>query len=136
MQGEIGRSNLTPPQSQEIPHQPGGAQASLYLTREDIATILLKARKAESSVYIDTRPSYPEEVAKKPYPANFTSLIFLKYDGVAGNAKEHIQRYVDSLTAHFHDHELRLKEFSKCWKAMPSRSILVLHQVQLLVEMI
>ena len=88
------------------------------------------------SVYIDTRPSYLEEVAKKPYPTNYTSLIFLKHDGVAGNTKEHIQRFMDSLMAHSHDHELRLREYSKCWKAMPSCSTLVLDQVQLLVEMI
>jgi len=29
------------------------------------------------------------------------------------NAREHIRRYVDALTAHSHDHELRLREFSK-----------------------
>lgn len=52
-----------------------------------------------------------EEVARKPYPANYMPLIFPKYDGVARNAKEHIRRYVDSLMAHSHDHELRLREF-------------------------
>ena len=30
-----------------------------------------------------------------------------------GNAREHIKRYVDALTAHSHDQELRLKEFFK-----------------------
>lgn len=30
-----------------------------------------------------------------------------------GNAKDHIRRYVDALTAYSHDHELRLGEFSK-----------------------
>lgn len=52
-------------------------------------------------------------MAKKPYPANYTSPIFPKYDGVVRNAKEHIMRYMDAFTAHSHDHKLRLKEFSK-----------------------
>ena len=30
-----------------------------------------------------------------------------------GNAREHIRRYVDALTAHSHDQELRLREFFK-----------------------
>nr|POF19376.1 hypothetical protein CFP56_57180 [Quercus suber] len=90
-----------------------GPQASPYLTREDIAAILLEARKVKSLAYIDTRPPNPEEMAGRPYPVNYTPSIFPKYDGLAGNAKEHIKRYVDGLTAHSHDHELRLKKFSK-----------------------
>ena len=94
------------------PPQPEGSQASPYLAREDVAAFLLEARKAESSTYIDTRPPYPEEMARKPYPANYTHPIFPKYNGMIRNAREHIRRYVDALTAHFHDHELRLREFS------------------------
>ena len=67
----------------------------------------------ESVVYVDTRPLYPEEIAGKPYPANYTPPIFLKYDGIIGSVREHIKWYVDALTAHSLDHELRLKEFSK-----------------------
>ena len=67
----------------------------------------------ESVVYVDTKPPYPEEIAGKPYPANYTPSIFPKYDGITGNAREHIKWYVDALIAHSHDHELRLKEFSK-----------------------
>lgn len=56
-------------------------------------------------------------MARKPYLANYTPPIFPKYDDMIGNAKEHIRRYVDALTAHFHDHEydheLRLMGFSK-----------------------
>ena len=52
-------------------------------------------------------------MARKPYPANYTPPIFPKYDGMVRNAKEHIMRYVDALTTHSHDHELRLREFSK-----------------------
>ena len=74
---------------------------------------MLKARQVESSTYIDTRAPYPEEMAKKPYPTNYTPPIFLKYDGMIGNAREHIKRYVDALTAHSHYHKLRLREFSK-----------------------
>ena len=32
---------------------------------------------------------------------------------MTGNAREHIRQYVDALTAHSHDHELRLREFFK-----------------------
>ena len=67
----------------------------------------------ENAVYVDTRPSYPEEIAGKPYLANYTLPIFLKYDGTTKNAKDHIRRYVDALTAHSYDHELRLKKFFK-----------------------
>ena len=90
-----------------------GPQASPYLTREDINVILIEARKVESFVYIDIRPPYPEEMAIKPCPTNYTPPIFPKFEGVARNAREHIRRYVDSLAAHFHDHEPRLREFSK-----------------------
>ena len=68
---------------------------------------------SRSSAYIGTRPPYPEDMARKTYPANHTPPISSKYDGVVGNAKEHIRRYLDALIAHSHDHELRLKEFSK-----------------------
>ena len=67
----------------------------------------------ESVVYVDTRPSYLEEIVWKPYLANYTPPIFLKYDGITGNTREHIRWYVDALIAHSHDHELRLREFSK-----------------------
>ena len=67
----------------------------------------------ESSTYIDIRPPYLEEMARKPYPANYTPAIFPKYNGMIGNARKHIKRYVDALTAHSHDHELRLRDFSK-----------------------
>ena len=67
----------------------------------------------ESAVYVDTRPPYPEEIVGKPYPANYTPPIFLKYYGITGNARKHIRRYVDALMAHSYDHKLRLREFSK-----------------------
>ena len=63
-----------------------------------------------SSAYIDIRPFHPKEMARRSYPTNCTPSIFPKYDGLVGNAREHIRRYVDALTAHSHDHELRLKE--------------------------
>ena len=74
---------------------------------------MFEAKKAESTVYVDTKPPYSEEVAGKPYPVNYTPSIFPKYDGIAGNPREHIKQYIDALTAHSYDHELRLKEFSK-----------------------
>ena len=67
----------------------------------------------EITVYVDTKPPYPEEIAGKPYPANYTPPIISKYDGITGNAREHIKQYVDALTTHSHDHKLRLREFFK-----------------------
>ena len=67
----------------------------------------------ESAVYIDTRPPYPKEIARKPYPAKYTPPIFPNYDSIKGNARERIRQYVNVLTTHSHDHELRLREFSK-----------------------
>ena len=81
------------------------------MIRGDIVAILFKAKKAESIVYIDTKPPYSEEVASKPYPTNYTPPIFPKYDGMVGNTREHIRRYVDALTAHSYDHKLRLGSF-------------------------
>ena len=82
------------------------------MIKEDISTILFKA-KLESAVFVDTKSFYPEEITRRPYPAKYTPPIFPKYDGMIGNAREHIKKYVDVLTAHSHDHELSLKEFSK-----------------------
>lgn len=74
---------------------------------------MLEARKAESSTYIDTRPPHLEEMARKPYPTNYIAPISPKYDGMVGDAREHIRRYVGALIARSHNHELRLREFSK-----------------------
>ena len=52
-------------------------------------------------------------MTRKSYPTNYAPPIFPKYDGMIGNAREHIRRYVDALTAHFNDRKLRLREFSK-----------------------
>ena len=106
--------------------------ASPYLSGEDITTILFKTKKVKSIVYINTKPPYPEEVVGRLYLVNYTPSIFPKYAGMAGNAKEHIRRYVDALTPHSHDHELRLKEFSKslegrafiCYTSLTPGSIL------------
>ena len=103
-------------QETSIPQAPQGGQGlqrSPYLTKEDIYAILFEAKKIESTVYVDTRPPYSEKIAGKPYPINYTPPIFPKYDDITGNAREHIKWYVDALTAHSHDHELRLREFSK-----------------------
>ena len=52
-------------------------------------------------------------MARKFYPTNYTPPIFPKYHGMVGNAREHIRRHVNVLIAHSHDHELRLRKFSK-----------------------
>lgn len=77
---------------------------------------MLEARKGETSIYIDTWPPSPKKMARKPYPTNYTPFILPKYDGMVGNVREHIMRYVDALTADSHDHKLRLREFSKSLK--------------------
>lgn len=97
------------------------------MTREDIAVILLEAKKAKSFVYIDTRPPYHEEMARNPYLANYTPPIFHKYDGTNRNAREHIKRYVDALIAYSRDHELRLREFSKSLKVKLLLGIVAFH---------
>nr|POF27167.1 hypothetical protein CFP56_08538 [Quercus suber] len=51
----------------------------------------------ESSIYPNTRPPYLEEIAGKPYYANYTSPILPKYDGITGNAREHIKRVSSKL---------------------------------------
>ena len=83
------------------------------MSKEDIFAILFEVKKLESAVYIDTRPLYLEEIARRPYLANYTFPIFSKYDGITGNVREHIKWYMDALIAHSHDQELRLREFSR-----------------------
>ena len=83
------------------------------MTRENIHAIMFEAKKMESVVYVDIWPSSHEEIVGKPYHANYTPPIFPKYDGITGNTREHIKRYVDTLTAHTHDYEPRFREFSK-----------------------
>ena len=83
------------------------------MTRENISAILFEAKKLESDVYVDSRPPYPKEIAERPCLANYTPPIFPKYDSMTGNAREHIRRYVNALTAYSYDHGLRLREFSK-----------------------
>ena len=70
----------------------------------------------ETAVYVDTRPPYPKEIVGKHYLANYASHIFPKYDGMTRNARKHIRRYVDTLAAHSHNYELRLREFSNSLK--------------------
>ena len=67
----------------------------------------------ESTAYVDTKPSYPKEIVGKPCLVNYTPPIFPRYDGMTGNAREHIERYINAPTARFHDHELRLRDFFK-----------------------
>ena len=106
-------------QDTSIPQTPQGSQGpqgSPYLTKEDISVILFKAKKMASTIYVDTKPPYSKKVAGKAYLVNYTPLIIPNYDGMTGNAREHIRWYVDALTAHSHNHELRLKEFSQSLK--------------------
>ena len=102
-------------QETAIPQAPQGGQGqgSPYLSKEDISAILFEVKKLESAIYIDTRPLYLEEIARRPYLANYTFPIFSKYDGIAGNVREHIRWYMDALTAHSLDQELRLRVFSR-----------------------
>ena len=46
----------------QVPQGGQGPQGSPYLTKEDISTILFKGKKMESTVYVDTNPSHPEEI--------------------------------------------------------------------------
>ena len=100
-------------QETTVPQALQGPQGSPYLTNEDIHAILFEVKKMESVVYVDTRPLYPKEIARKPYLANYTTPKFTKYNCITWNARKHIKRYVDALTAHSHDHDLRLRKFSK-----------------------
>nr|POE81723.1 hypothetical protein CFP56_58990 [Quercus suber] len=70
-------------------------------------------KKMENAVCVDARPPYLEDMAGKLYLANYTPLIFPKYDDITRNARERIRWYVDMLIAYSYDHELRLREFSK-----------------------
>ena len=83
------------------------------MTRENIHAIMFEAKKMESVVYVDIWPPYREEIVRKPYHANYTPPIFPKYNGIIGNARKHIRRFIDALIAYSHSHKLKLKEVSK-----------------------
>ena len=117
-------------QETAAPQAPQGPQGSPFLTREDIHAVLFEAKKMESAVYIDTKPPYLEEIARKPYPANYTPPIFPKYDSIKGNAREHIRQYVNALTTHSHDHKLSSESSLNLKKVELLLGIPVSHQGQ------
>lgn len=49
----------------------------------------------------------------KPYPRDYTNLLFKKFDDKKGNAKEQVISFPDDLSVCANDLDLRLKKFSK-----------------------
>lgn len=62
---------------------------------------------------LDIHPKYPQELALAPCLAKYKPPLFEKYDGVEGNAREHVTRYIDALGTFASNCDLRLREFSK-----------------------
>ncbi|EOY03309.1 H0502G05.11 protein [Theobroma cacao] len=56
---------------------------------------------------------YPASVAAKPYPKDYTSLMFKQFNGKTGDAREHVMKFVETLGVAGLDDDLKLKEFSK-----------------------
>ena len=87
---------------------------TMDLIKEHVRSLVQQERP--SSCYIpelDLRPPYPVEIASLPYPQGYVVPKFLRFDGKKGNAREHIQKFVDALGIHGYDINLRLREFSK-----------------------
>ena len=58
-------------------------------------------------------PPYPIELLNKPYPKNYKTPIFVRYDGRKGNVIEHVNKFLDTMGQHAGNEELCLREFSK-----------------------
>nr|POE65400.1 hypothetical protein CFP56_55263 [Quercus suber] len=107
----VGENHRSEPSADHIYMHSEGAGSSSGTAHREIREMMATIEDLQCSQA--AMPPYPEEIVGKPYPANYIPSIFPKYDGITGNAREHIRRYVNALTAHDHDHELRLRKFSK-----------------------
>ena len=61
----------------------------------------------------NVQPPYSQEILTMPYPTGYTVPKFIKFDGKQGNTREHVVRFIETLSVHGSDHSLRLREFSK-----------------------
>ena len=59
------------------------------------------------------RPPYAIELLDKPYPKNYKTPIFVRYDGRKGNVIEHVNKFLDTMGQHAGNEELCLRECSK-----------------------
>ena len=59
------------------------------------------------------RPPYAIELLDKPYPKNYKTPIFVRYDGRKGNVIEHVNKFLDTRGQHAGNEELCLRECSK-----------------------
>ena len=68
---------------------------------------------ANNQQSIFRKPPYPIELFYKPYPKNYKTPIFVRYDGRKGNTIEHVSKFLDTMGQHAGNEELCLREFSK-----------------------
>ena len=55
---------------------------------------------ANNQQSIVRRPPYPIKLLDKPYPKNYKTQIFVRYDGRKGNAIEHVSKFLDTMGQH------------------------------------
>ena len=55
---------------------------------------------ANNQQSIVRRPPYPIELLDKPYPKNYKTLIFVRYDGRKGNTIEHVSKFLNTMGQH------------------------------------
>ncbi|PON54500.1 hypothetical protein PanWU01x14_194590 [Parasponia andersonii] len=73
---------------------------------------MYEAKKAHKSVVaIEFQPPYPAWITLKPYPKDYVSPSFKKFNGKNDNAREHIISFLDDLGVYASDHELYLRNF-------------------------
>lgn len=70
-----------------------------------------KEKAYSSSICPDLKPLYP--VATKPYPVGYVMPQFQNFDGIRGNARQHVFFFLDSNGAHTNDTDLCIRELSK-----------------------
>lgn len=101
-------------QTRERPSGTTAARAQ-PLTQEAVLRLISQYKEGalEDGEDINTDPPYPLEILEQPYPEGYVSPQFVLYDGVRGNPKEHVKRFVESLGRYARNDELRLREFPK-----------------------
>ena len=60
---------------------------------------MLESHKEKQIAAFDLDPSYPMEIARRPYPLGYHVPTFRMFD-LSGSAKEHLMSFVDDLGVH------------------------------------
>ncbi|XWS75751.1 hypothetical protein CRYUN_Cryun01aG0118900 [Craigia yunnanensis] len=84
-----------------------------FVTKEELQKLLVQKNKSLSFSKFDLKLPYPTSVATEPYPKDYTSPKFKQFNGKTSDAREHVMKFVETLSIARLDDDLKWKEFSK-----------------------